>query len=76
MNKLMLALGTSLALFGAQAIAQEATDPTVSYTFADLQQMYPDLTEDGFNSIDANADGVVDSTELSAAIADGSLPQD
>ncbi|MEZ5913602.1 MAG: EF-hand domain-containing protein [Paracoccaceae bacterium] len=63
-------------LLGAPALAQDApavedTDGDGSYSLAELQVAYPDLTEEGYASIDANADGVVDEAELAAAVADG-----
>ncbi|MFA5537780.1 MAG: EF-hand domain-containing protein [Gemmobacter sp.] len=76
MKKYTLALGTALALIGAQAMAQEVvdTDGDGVYSLEELQASYPDLTPEGFASIDANGDGAVDPDELAAAIADGLLP--
>ena len=76
MKPIMLSLA-ALAFAGG-AIAQDApavedTDGNGSYSMEELLAVYPALTEDGFASIDANADGAVDTDELAAAVANGSL---
>jgi hypothetical protein len=64
-------------VFASAAFAQ-ATMPEVAdadgngtWSLAELQAVWTDLTEDGFKGIDANADGAVDATELQAALDNG-----
>jgi Ca2+-binding EF-hand superfamily protein len=65
----------ALGLTTAVAFAQEVqdTDGNGTYSLEELQAVYPDLTEEGFGLIDANADGAVDADELAAAQAAGTL---
>jgi hypothetical protein len=70
--------GTLLGLAASQAIAQETptiadTDGNGLWSLAELQVAYPDLTQETFVSIDANADAGVDLAELTAALADGAV---
>jgi hypothetical protein len=62
----------------ASAAFAQATLPEVpdadgngTWSLAELQAVWTDLTEDGFKGIDANADGEVDTTELQAALDNG-----
>lgn len=66
---LLLSLGLATA-----AVAQTATLPAVedadvsgNWSLTELQSVWPDLTEDGFKAVDANADGAVDAAELQTA---------
>jgi hypothetical protein len=70
--------GTLLGLASAQVMAQDLpaipdADGNGVWSLTELQANYPDLTEDAFKSIDANADGGVDVAELTAAVADGAV---
>ncbi len=70
--------GTLLGLAAAQAMAQDLpaiadTDGNGLWSLTELQVTYPDLAQEAFVSIDANADGGVDVAELTAAIADGAV---
>ncbi|MDP3262190.1 MAG: EF-hand domain-containing protein [Tabrizicola sp.] len=61
-----------LAFVGA-AYAQdlpvvEDTDANGTWSLAELQAVWPELTEDAFKGVDANGDGAVDQTELKAAL--------
>lgn len=61
-----------LAFVGA-AFAQdlpqvEDTDANGTWSLAELQAVWPELTEDAFKGVDANGDGAVDQTELKAAL--------
>ena len=47
------------------------TDGNGSWSLVELQAVWTDLTEDGFKAIDTSADGVVDATELQAALDGG-----
>jgi hypothetical protein len=51
----------------------EDADASGSWSLAELQTVWADLTDDGFTAIDANADGAVDATELQAAWDNGVL---
>lgn len=57
----------------AQATLPEVadTDGNGTWSLVELQAVWTDLTEDGFKSIDTNADGAVDATELQAALDNG-----
>lgn len=79
MTRSTLLLTTILGLATLPAFAQDAaapadTDGNGTWSLAELQASYADLTEEGFTSIDANTDGAVDQAELAAAMADGLLP--
>lgn len=57
----------------AQATLPEVadTDGNGTWSLAELQAVWTDLTEEGFNAIDTNADGAVDTAELQAALDAG-----
>ena len=79
MKRTSFVLASILGLAAIPAFAQDAaapadTDGNGTWSLAELQVSYPDLTEEGFTSIDANTDGAVDQAELAAAMADGLLP--
>jgi hypothetical protein len=65
------------ALFASAAFAQTTlpevadTDGNGTWSLAELQVVWTDLTEDGFKGIDANGDAAVDQTELQAAVDNG-----
>lgn len=76
MKKLAITLAMGLATSGmalAQGLTDMDADGSGSLSLAELQAMYPSLTEEGFISIDANADGAVDEAELTAAVEAGTL---
>jgi hypothetical protein len=71
-------LAVALAAISGAAIAQDApmvedTDGNGTYSMEELITVYPDLTNEIFVSIDANADGAVDSDELATAVDAGTL---
>ena len=77
MKIMTLALTPVLALaFGTIAFAQADldTDGDGMMSFAELVVAYPDLTEETFTAIDADADGSVSEAEMSAAIEAGVIP--
>ncbi|MGL4322144.1 MAG: EF-hand domain-containing protein [Paracoccaceae bacterium] len=79
MKRISLLLATVLGLGAVPVLAQdlptiEDTDSNGTWSVDELRVAYPDLTDEGFVSIDANADGAVDQAELAAALADGLLP--
>ncbi len=51
----------------------EDADASGSWSLAELQTVWADLTEDGFKAIDTNVDGAVDATELQTAWDNGVL---
>lgn len=81
MKRMSLLLAAGLTLGAVPVYAQDATAPGIAdtdgngtWSVDELRVAYPDLTDEGFVSIDANADGAVDQAELAAALADGMLP--
>ncbi len=56
----------------AQTMVEDADGDGV-YSMAELQAVYPDMTEEVMVQIDVNEDGAVDEDELAAAIAVGLL---
>ncbi|MDO9525820.1 MAG: hypothetical protein Q7J57_09860 [Gemmobacter sp.] len=74
MTRFTLTLAATMALAGT-AFAQEIADTNGdgAYSLEELQVALPELTADGFVSIDANADGMVSPDELAAAVADGAV---
>lgn len=73
-----IALTTLIGLSTAPAIAQDLpeiadTDSNGIWSLTELQTAYPDLTEEVFLTLDANKDGGLDETELTTAIAAGTL---
>lgn len=79
MKRITVLLATVLGLGAMPALSQDAsaladTDGNGTWSAEELRVAYPDLTEEGFVSIDGNADGAVDQAELAAALADGLLP--
>ncbi|WP_343116956.1 EF-hand domain-containing protein [Ostreiculturibacter nitratireducens] len=76
MKKLVLTLGAILTVAAAQANAETVvtdTDGNGVYSMEELVAAYPDLTEETFAAIDANADGSVDADELQAAVEAGTI---
>jgi hypothetical protein len=76
MKKYLVAFAATLGLAGT-ALAQEVTvtdtDADGSYSLEELQIVYPELTQEVFDVIDANGDGGIDEDELAAAQAAGVL---
>jgi hypothetical protein len=76
MTKLNLALtavvaGLSLSPAWAQEVAD--ADGNGTYSLEELTVSYPDLTAEVYATIDTNADGAIDATELAAAQEAGTL---
>jgi len=77
MNKIAITLAalTSVAALAANAQTMVTdTDGNGSYSMEELKAAYPDLTDEVFTSIDSNAAGAIDATELKAAQDAGTLP--
>ncbi len=76
MTKLNLAITACVAgLTITPVFAQEVADAdgNGTYSMEELVAAYPDLTAEVFTTIDSNADGAVDATELKAAQDAGTL---
>ncbi len=67
-----LLLAASPALFAQDAGADADGDGLVS--MEEFAAAYPDLAEDTFTLVDANADGALDADEIAAATDAGLLP--
>jgi hypothetical protein len=81
MKRISILFAAVLGLGAVPVFAQDAAAPDIAdtdgngtWSVDELRVAYPDLTDEGFVSIDANADGAVDQAELAAALADGLLP--
>jgi hypothetical protein len=69
---LLAPLAFASAAFAQATLPDVAdTDGNGTWSLAELQAVWTDLTEDGFKGIDANADGAVDQTELQTALDNG-----
>jgi hypothetical protein len=72
-----IALILAPVAFATAAIAQTAlpevadTDGNGTWSIAEMQAVWADLTEEGFAAVDTNADGEVDTTELQTALDNG-----
>lgn len=68
----------TLTAFGLAQTAFAANmmdaDGDGNVTFEEAQASHPDLTQDAFNEMDANQDGVLDQDEITAAVSAGQLP--
>ncbi|MBY6140858.1 EF-hand domain-containing protein [Leisingera daeponensis] len=54
-------------LAAMESITEADTDGNGTYSLEELQAAFPDLTEETFATIDANADGEADLAEVKAA---------
>ncbi|WP_226782627.1 EF-hand domain-containing protein [Oceaniglobus trochenteri] len=79
-TNILAATAIGLSLVGMAATAQDAmvtdADGDGAYSYEELMAAYPDMTEETFLTIDANADGLVDDEELAMARDGGLLPAD
>lgn len=78
MKHIALTLATLLGLASVPALAQDLpeiadTDSNGIWSLSELQTAYPDLTQEVFLTLDANADGGIDMAELTTAVAAGTL---
>ena len=76
MKRLALVLAPfalATAAFAQDLPMVEDADASGSWSLAELQTVWTDLTEEGFAAIDTNVDGAVDQTELQAAWDNGVL---
>ena len=65
-----------MALFAGTASAQMAdvdTDGDGMASYQEVGAVYPDVTEEGFASMDADGSGALDETEMAAAMDAGQL---
>lgn len=71
----------TIALLGAASMAQAQTtlpeiadtDGSGAWSLAELQTVWPEMTEETLATIDTNADGSVDQAELQAAVDAGTV---
>jgi EF hand len=76
MKKLVLVLGSVLALSAGSAMAQTVvtdTDGNGMFSMEELKAAYPDLTDAVFATVDVDGNGSVDADELQAAREAGTL---
>ncbi|WP_066707377.1 hypothetical protein [Celeribacter ethanolicus] len=67
----------ALTLLAAPAFAQSTlvdSDGNGTFSMAEMRAVYPDLSEETFAAIDADASGEVSIEELAAAQTNGLLP--
>ena len=74
-SAIVAALLTLAALPVSAQTMVDDTDGNGSYSLEEMQAAYPDLTEELFGEIDADADGAVSADELAAAKADGIIAE-
>ncbi|QCO56213.1 EF-hand domain-containing protein [Pseudorhodobacter turbinis] len=70
MTRLMIALGLVAGMTTLPALAQEApadVDGNGTWSMEELVATYPNMTEEVFAAMDANADGEVDPAEFNTA---------
>lgn len=78
-RKFMIAATTIAMAAGATAAfaaTEIDTDGDGMYSFSEMLAVLPTLTEETFMSVDGNADGMIDDTELAAAQEAGLIPAD
>jgi Ca2+-binding EF-hand superfamily protein len=78
MKNIALTLATLVGLAALPALAQDLpeiadTDSNGTWSLTEMQTAYPDLTEEVFATLDTNQDGGIDTAELTAAVAAGTL---
>ncbi len=61
----------STSAFALDADAAIDTDGDGAYNLAEMQAAYPDITEEVFNTIDANENGTIDVDEFAVAKGSG-----
>lgn len=76
--KTFAAIAATALCMPAFAMGQSAVDADSNadgvLTLAEVQAVYPDMTEDTFTSADLNGDGVLEDAEVTAAQEAGLLP--
>lgn len=77
MKKVLITTTAVLVLTGAAfaALTDVDTDGDGVASFPEMLAIYPTLTEEGFSTIDANGDGVIDEAEMAAAVDGGLIPE-
>ena len=75
----MTVCALAAALFAAPALALTVsdvdTDGDGQISFAEMAEVYPDLTEDTFAAVDTSGDEMVDEAELAAALEAGVIEE-
>ncbi|MCL6281913.1 hypothetical protein M3P21_00065 [Ruegeria sp. 2012CJ41-6] len=69
----LLAIAVSLPALAWAAGKVDANGDGV-WTLDEVQAVFPEMSADGFNAIDVNADGALDEAEVSAAQDAGLIP--
>lgn len=76
--KSLALIATTALCIPAFAMAQSAVQADANedgvLSLAEVQTVYPDMTEDQFMSIDLNGDGMLEDAEVKAAQEAGLLP--
>lgn len=67
---LTFAAGAAFANTGTLPVVEDL-DASGNFSLTELQAVWPELTDQGFAAIDANADGAVDQAELQTAFDNG-----
>ena len=66
-------LGVVAPVLAQTAPAIPDADGNGTWSLAELQTVWPDLTDEVYLKVDSNADGGVDQAELTVALTDGVL---
>lgn len=76
--KTLALIATTALCFPAFAMGQSATSADANedgvLSLAEVQAVYPDMTEDQFMSVDLNGDGMLEDAEVKAAQEAGLMP--
>lgn len=77
MTRNSICTAIALACVAAPALAIETeidVNGDGAYSLTEVQSVLPDMTTDNFLVLDANGDGLLDKSEVAAAIEAGFLP--
>ena len=77
MTKILMSAAAAMFL-AVPAMAQNAeidVNGDGMYSFPELQAALPDLTDEDFDALDTNGDGLLDAEEIAAGEASGVLPR-
>lgn len=70
-----IAVLSGLAVPGFAQDAEIDINGDGMYSYAELQAVMPEITEDDFTSMDTSGDGLLDADEIASAQASGMLPE-
>jgi len=76
MKRFIIALGATTALMSGAALAATEIDADGDgvFSYDEMVAAFPEMTEETYIAVDANADGMVDTEELAAAQEVGLVP--